>query len=140
VKLIGWFQIAVGVAMLGLWSVLVLSGEVPELRAGQLDIVFHIAAEVLTALLLIVAGTALLRTVSPRVRMWSTFALGALLYTAVNSAGYYAELGDWPPVGLFLVLAVGTVAATGRVILGAPDTPADDAPARQPRVPAGDRP
>jgi hypothetical protein len=28
-------------------------------------------------------------------------ALGALAYTAVNSAGYYAEAGKWPPVVLF---------------------------------------
>jgi hypothetical protein len=131
VKLTGWFQIAVGVAMLGLWSVLVLSDQVPELSAGQRDIVFHLAAEVLTALLLVVTGTALSRNASPRARLRSTFALGALFYTAVNSAGYYAELGDWPPVVMFLVLAASTVGVLGRTILAPQPTASDAEPARR---------
>lgn len=36
-------------------------------------------------------------------------ALGMLLYTVVNSAGYYAQLGELPVVGMFTALTVATL-------------------------------
>ena len=107
-KLIGWFQIVTGVAIAGLWSVLLATGEVPELTEGRLDILFHLGAEFLTALLLIAAGTAVLRVGSQVAVVLSALAAGSLLYTTINSAGYYADLGQWPVVAMFMVLAAVT--------------------------------
>ncbi len=42
-------------------------------------------------------------------------ASGMLLYTVINSSGYFAELGQWPMVGMFAVLLA--VAATSIVFL-----------------------
>ena len=131
---IGWFQVVVGAGILLLWPALIVAGEVPELEAGQRDIWFHIAAEVVTGLLLLVGGGLLLRRGDAGARMLSTFALGALLYTGINSAGYYAELGEWLPAGL--LVAVSLAAASAFIVLWHTPTPTVERVAVRPRPPA----
>lgn len=120
-KLVAAFQLVVATAMLSLWFVLLITGQVPEVEQGRTDIWFHLGAEVVTAGLLMIAGFALLRSTSPsgragRSRLLSAFALGALLYTAINSAGYYAELGEWPAVAMFGLLTIATIVAVMRLL------------------------
>lgn len=97
-------SLGVGVAVLGLWTMLVLRRQVPELEAGVPSIRFHIAAEAGMAVLLVAGGLALLADVA-----WgpplAAAALGAALYSTVNSPGYYADKRLWPAVAVFLVLA-----------------------------------
>jgi hypothetical protein len=109
---VAWFQLMVGLLMAAVWPVLIATGEVPEIAEGQRAIWFHLAAESLTAGLLIAAGALIL---AGRVRQiavpLSTLALGALLYTAVNSPGYYADQGHWFMVAIFAALTVATALA-----------------------------
>ncbi len=131
---IGWFQIVVGAGILLLWPVLILAGEVPELEAGQRDILFHIAAEAVTGVLLVVGGVLLLRGGAGGARMVSAFALGALLYTGINSAGYYAELGEWLPA--VLLVGVAVVAAVAVAVLLRSPAPEVERIAARARPPA----
>lgn len=114
-----WFQITAGVAMIGLWSVLLVGRQVPEVPAGDRAIWFHLAAEILTASLLVTAGVWLLVGGSDMAEALSALALGALLYTAVNSAGYYADRDDWRTVGMFSVLTIGAAGAAAVVLTAA---------------------
>ena len=41
---------------------------------------------------------------------------GRRRYTAVNSAGYYADRGEWEPVGMFAVLALLAVVGLIQVV------------------------
>jgi hypothetical protein len=116
VKVVGWFQFLVGVAMLGLWARLLATGGVPEIEAGQRDIWFHVAAEAIAAVALIIGGLALFRSGGAARFVLSAFACGALLYTSVNSAGYYADRGEWGPVGMFGLLALLAVVGMIRVV------------------------
>jgi hypothetical protein len=112
------FCLAVGGLMVVQWLVSLASGGVPELETQPFAIGFHLAAEALTAALLAAAGIGLLR----RVAWWkgvALVALGALLYTVVNSSGYFAEAGVWPMVGVFAVLAVVALTAV-RALLTPP--------------------
>jgi hypothetical protein len=115
VKRIAWFQLVMGAGILGIWPVLLLAGEVPEVAAGQRDIWFHIAAEAVAGALLLAGGWRLLRRDDAGARLLSAFALGGLLYTGVNSAGYYAELGEWIPMAM--LTGFGGVAAWSFVVL-----------------------
>jgi hypothetical protein len=114
-RLVGWFLVVVGVAIAGLWVVLLLTGQVAELQDGRVDIVFHLVAELVTAALLVVGGIVALRA-HPLGRLLAAVGCGALGYTTVNSAGYYAQAGDWAMVGLFGVLLVATLGAL--IVLG----------------------
>jgi peptidoglycan/LPS O-acetylase OafA/YrhL len=114
VRLVGWFLSVVGVAIGTLWVVLLATGQVPEVTEGRADIWFHVAAELAAAALLAAAGVSLLRG-RRRGRLLAGMAVGALGYTTINSAGYYAEAGDRVPVLLFGLLLVLTVLAAVRL-------------------------
>jgi lipopolysaccharide export LptBFGC system permease protein LptF len=85
------------------WFFFLVTGQVPELAPEPYRIAAHLLAEAATAVVLIVAGVGLLRQ-----RSWASpvalVGLGMLIYTAINSSGYFAEQGDWPPVVVFAVL------------------------------------
>lgn len=117
--IIAWFQIAVGGGILGLWTTLLVTRQVPEISAGKRDIWFHIAAEALTAALLLAAGIWWLIDATREPRVLSAFALGGLLYTTVNSPGYYAEQRNWPAVAMFTGLASVTTVAGAVAVLSA---------------------
>lgn len=117
---VAWFQTVVGVAIAGLWVMLLATSQVPEITAGEIEIWFHLVAELVTAGLLITAGWAWLR-VEEGARSRSLLALGALLYTTVNSAGYYADGGQWPIVAMFLAVALATVGAALTSLRPGPD-------------------
>ena len=99
------FAIAVGVLMIGQWSFFYLSNQIPELEAEPYRILFHLAGEFATAIALIVGGIGLLTG-----QAWSSWlymlAMGMLLSTVIVSPGYFAQRGEWPFVGMFVVLLI----------------------------------
>ena len=106
-----WYGIVVGVLMLSQWTFFIATGAVPELHSAPWSIGFHLAAELLTALGLIVSGAALLKS-----KIWGSMcllvALGMLIYSLIASPGYFAQQGAWGLVGMFAVLLGGALAAT----------------------------
>jgi hypothetical protein len=102
------YTILVGVAMLGLWGMFYATGRIPELTTAPYEIGYHLAAETLTALALVTAGVGLFRCHAWAWRLYPV-ALGMLLYTVINSAGYYAQLGEIAMVGMFTVLTAATL-------------------------------
>ena len=103
------FAVIVGVMMIAQWSFFMAAGEVTELETEPVRISFHLAAEFITATVLIIAGLALIKQ-----KDWAfpifMLALGMLSYTIVVSPGYFAQDGDYVFVGMFVVLWVLTVA------------------------------
>jgi len=103
------FAVFVGVGMLGQRTLLYVSKQIPELETEPIRILFHIAAEAITALVLIGSGIGLLLA-SP----WGTnlFLVGAgmLFYTAITSPGYFAQQGQWGWLVMFTVLIAGGLA------------------------------
>lgn len=108
-RFVAWFEIVVGVSIAWLWTMLLSTGQVPEIAEGRRDIWFHLSAEVLTAMLLIAAGVAVLAAGGQTAGLLAAVAVGALLYTTINSAGYYADLAQWPMVTMFAVLTTAAV-------------------------------
>ncbi|MFQ6012115.1 MAG: hypothetical protein ACE5LS_00505 [Thermoplasmata archaeon] len=88
----------------------------PELQEAPREIAFHLAAEFATAILLVVVGAALLLG-TQRARILSPLALGMLLYTVVNSAGFYAQRDNLGMVTMFMALVVLTVMAIALLLL-----------------------
>jgi hypothetical protein len=98
-----------GAGILGFWAFMVGTRKVPEIREGKPAIWFHIGAEVLLAVLLIAGAIALLVEAGTAQLALAGMGLGALLYTAINSPGYYVDLGQPVIVGMF----AGLVALSG---------------------------
>jgi hypothetical protein len=99
------FALIVGIGMIGMWGVFYFTNQIPELESEPIRIKFHLAGEFITALLLIIAGIALLTR-----QGWATatylVAMGMLLYTLIVSPGYFAQLGQWIFVVMFGVIII----------------------------------
>ena len=99
------FVILVGAGMIGQWLVLFLSKSIPELKTEPIRIKFHIAAEMVTALMLVVSGVLLLAGVSAG-RTIFLVAMGMMFYTCIVSPRYFAQQGNWYWLIMFSVLIV----------------------------------
>jgi hypothetical protein len=107
-RFVAWYSILVGVFMLVQWGFTLGTGQAPEVRSEPTRLTFHVAAEFVTATMLIVSGIGLLRR-TPGSRLLSPAALGMLLYTVIVSPGYFAQQGRWAPVMMFAILLLLTV-------------------------------
>jgi len=103
-----FFTIIVGVLMMGMWTMLVTTGQVPYLDTPQLEIKLHIFTELLTAGALILGGLAVLRCWKPLNRLHYV-SQGMLIYAIINSSGYYIDLGETVIAAMFGVLLIGTL-------------------------------
>ena len=102
-KLSAIYALCVGVLMLVQWAFFLLTGNVPELQTTSWSIAFHLGAEFLTAIMLIISGILLLRTHRLGKQIFF-ISVGMVVYAMVNSAGYFAQSGDWTFVVMFGVL------------------------------------
>ncbi|WP_424357643.1 hypothetical protein [Methanocella sp. MCL-LM] len=104
-KIAAIYSILLGIAMLGMWTVFLATGQVPEIQIKFYEIALHIAGEVATALALIVGGYGLLTA-----KKWGfqayMFSMGMLLYTLIVSPGYYIQRGEVVMTGMFAVFFV----------------------------------
>ena len=111
-KIASLYSIVIGIAMIFMWSVFLVTNQVPELKTAPLKISYHLLAEFLTAILLLIGGFGLFTK-----KVWGfhlyLISLGMLLYTVIVSAGYYVNLGDMIMVSMFTVFQVFTIIFIG---------------------------
>jgi len=84
------YTIFVGLSMVGLWSMLLITGQVPELSTTPFTAITHISAELTTGVLLISTSVGLLCKKKWANRMLP-FSLGMLLYAVIQAIGYYID-------------------------------------------------
>jgi hypothetical protein len=102
------FAIAVGVLMSGWWTLDIRSGALRRPDRQPIEIGLHLAAELVTAALLVAGGIVTLTSGGTVVL---TIALGMLLYTVIQSPGYFLARRERAPVVMFAILGVATVVA-----------------------------
>lgn len=104
-----WFvigvSIGVGLSIAGLWSTLLVRRQVPEVAQGLPSIRFHLTAEYLASIGLLIGGIGMLLDASWGAPV-AAVSLGAALYSTINSPGYYADRRQRPVVIGFIVLAL----------------------------------
>jgi len=99
------FAIVVGFGMIGQWLVSYMTGKIPELKTEPIRIGFHIAAEMATALILLLSGFLLLLGAAAGQTLFLV-AVGMLFYTCIVSPGYFAQQGNWTWLIMFSALIV----------------------------------
>ena len=86
----GIYAIIMGIGILGLWLMLYLTNQIPELKTEPIAIAFHVTAETLMGALSLLSGIFLLIGFS-----WGSYffilAMGLVIYAVINSAGYYGQ-------------------------------------------------
>jgi hypothetical protein len=115
VKFSAWYGIVVGTLIILQWFFFVATGSVPEFQTTPWAIGFHMMAELLLALALLISGIATLL-----LKRWGEkallTALGMAIYSEINSPGYFAQLGQWALVAMFAVLLFGTTIAVMTIL------------------------
>ncbi len=107
----GIYSLIVGLGMIGIWILLLVKKQVPEINTAPIDITFHIIAEYITGFLSIISGILLLMDV-----IWASIlfivAMGMVIYAVINATGYYGQKKEWNFVMLF-----GTLLISAAVLL-----------------------
>lgn len=103
-----FFSLFMGIAMIGMWLMFYVTGQIPEIQTKPVELGMHVAAEIVTGLLLIIGGYGSLTQ-----RSWGEdlylLSMGMLLYTLIMSPGYFLQKGEVGFVamfGAFIVLAL----------------------------------
>ena len=112
-KVYASIAVLVGISMIGIWTVLLFTSQVPELVTSPFSIAFHLAAEFINACFLIVGRVMLYRK-----HLWGEkiylVSVGMLLYNVITSSGYYVQSGEWSFVAMFAILfALAVTGMTG---------------------------
>jgi len=107
----GIYAIVIGIGIIGLWTMLLLTKQVPELKTEPIAIKFHITAEMVMGILSLLSGIFLLTGFS-----WAPYffflAMGSVIYAVINAAGYYGQKKQWVFVimfGIILVVSISLV-------------------------------
>ena len=99
------YIIIIGIAMLCMWIFLLGKREVPELTTKPTQIYFHLVAELLTSVTLIIGGIGLILSQSWGLALFF-ISIGMAIYSTITAAGFYGQLKDWP---IFIILLVFTI-------------------------------
>lgn len=110
---IGWYAVVVGLLMAGWWTLDLRGGALDRPDRTRAELGLHLAAEFLTAALLVLGGAMLLTTGSAGVAL---VALGMLLYTVIQSPGYFLARQEREPAVMFAALIVATIIAIGGLL------------------------
>jgi hypothetical protein len=105
---IGWYAVVVGLAIAGWWAVEVRAGALDRPDRTRVELGLHLTAELSTAVVLLLGGVLLVTGRGPAVAL---VGLGMLLYTTIQSPGYFLARGERGPVAMFGILITTTVIA-----------------------------
>ena len=104
----GIYAILIGIGIIGLWTMLLQTKNVPELKTEPIAIKFHIVAEMTMGFLSLISGIFLLIRLS-----WASYffilAMGLVIYAVINSAGYYGQRKQWSFVIMFAVILSASI-------------------------------
>lgn len=93
--------------MIGIWTALLGTEQVPEINTEPIYLLYHLTAEFLTAITLLIGGFGLFAN-----RKWGLeiylVSMGMLLYAVLNAGGYYAQKSEWIMVGMFTLFTILT--------------------------------
>jgi hypothetical protein len=101
-KVTGYYSVFIGISVIAMWLMILKNGSVPE---GRTELSFHLFSEFMMATICIVGGILLLRKNSLGIPVCS-IGLGMVLYSVLNAAGYYGELGNTSMMIMFIFLFV----------------------------------
>jgi hypothetical protein len=103
-----------GATIAVLWLAVLATGNYAKVAAGRRDFGWHVAAELVTAVLLLIGGAGLFAR-TPWGPLAFAIALGALVYAITESAGHYLQSGN--RLLAFAVLSGWPFAIAAAVIL-----------------------
>jgi len=102
---VAYYSIFIGIMIITQWLFFILTGNVPEFTTAFWEIIFHIIVEFLTAFILLITGWRMITKRKDAIQ-GNLVAQGMLIYSAINSSGYFAQLGQWIFILIFFAILV----------------------------------
>ena len=110
-KLLGYIYIIIGIGIIGLWIMLLSTDQVPEIETALAEIIMHIIIEVMMGIMAIISGIFLIKGL----KYYKELCLltnGLLIYSVVNSSGYYLQSSNFAMVVMFVVILAFSIYTT----------------------------
>lgn len=104
----GIYAIILGLGIISLWIMLLRTKQIPELEDEPIAIGFHITAETLMGVVSIVSGILMFINLSWKIYPF-ILAMGMIIYSVINSAGYYGQKKEWSFVIMFGIILFASV-------------------------------
>ena len=106
-KIVGYYSIFVGIAVISMWTFILLTQEIVE---GRIEMFYHLFSEFLMAVLCVISGILLLFN-NKKAKLLNIFGLGMVIYSVLNAAGYYSERENLQMLVMFTILFLLTTLA-----------------------------
>ena len=103
-----FFNIIIGLIIIYQWFISLRKEDVPEMDTSPKTILTHTIAEMITAITLIMSGILLLQEKGKGYLLY-LLSTGMLIYTIVNSAGYFWDKKNYSVVIVFGLLLAATI-------------------------------
>lgn len=100
-----YYSLFIGMMIIIQWVFFILTGNVPEFTTAFWEIIFHIIVEFLTAFILLITGWGILTKHKGAIQV-NLVAQGMLIYSVINSAGYFTQQGEWIFLIMFFAIIV----------------------------------
>ncbi len=110
-KLFGVVYIIIGAGIIGLWMMLLGTDQVPELETAKAEIIMHIIIEITMGLMALLTSFLMLKK-SKLFKEVCLLTNGLLIYSVVNSSGYYMRSGDDVFVLMFAMILIFCIYST----------------------------
>jgi len=110
-----YYSIFIGIMIIIQWVFFILTGNVPELTTAFWEIIFHIIVEFLTAFILLISGWGILSKHKSAIQ-GNLGAQGMLVYSAINSSGYFVQQGQWVFIIMFFTILVFSLTSVFKLI------------------------
>jgi hypothetical protein len=104
----GIYSLVIGIGIIGLWLMLILTKQVPEIQTEPIAIGFHIVVENIMGILALVSGIILLIDLACSPILFVLLS-GLVIYAVINSAGYYGQKKQWLFVGMFGAILITSI-------------------------------
>ncbi|NPD89291.1 MAG: hypothetical protein HGN29_11245 [Asgard group archaeon] len=104
----GIYSLIIGVGIIGLWLMLILTKQVPEIKSEPIAIGFHIVVENIMGILSVLSGIMFLLNITGGSLMF-ILTSGLVIYAVINSAGYYGQKKQWSFVCMFGAILVTSI-------------------------------
>jgi|SRR6056297_124827 len=110
-----YYSIFIGIMIITQWIFFILTGNVPEFTTTFWEIIFHIIVEFLTAFILLITGWGIV-TKRKNAIPGNLVAQGMLIYSAINSTGYFVQQGQWLFIIMFVAILVLSLASVHKLL------------------------
>jgi hypothetical protein len=106
-KVVSYYSIFIGIAVISMWIMILLNQEIPE---GRTEMSYHLFSEFLMAILCILSGVLWLSDRRAG-KTLNNLGLGMVMYSVLNAAGYYGERANMSMMVMFSIIFVLTTFA-----------------------------